>query len=90
MDILLGYFDVAEVCKLVGTFILNKLKNAFQNNTFALFITYLLYRDDILAVMKGLRGLEIEKLKKDIFKPSRFASKVLQLKLIYTHSPILM
>ena len=61
-------FDGAEKCKLVGTFILNKLKNAFQNNTFVLFITHLLYRGDILAVMKGLPGLEIEKLKKNISK----------------------
>ena len=46
----MGYLDGAEVCELVGTFILNKLNNVFQNNTFGL------YRDDDLAVIKGLSG----------------------------------
>ena len=55
-------FDGAEVCELVGTFILNKLKNVFQNNTFGL------YRDDGLAVIKGLSGPEIERLKKNVVK----------------------
>ena len=45
-----GCFDGAEVCELVGTFILNKLKNVFQNNTFGL------YGDDGLAVIKGFSG----------------------------------
>ena len=46
----------------MGTFILNKLKNVFQNNTFGL------YRDDELAVIEGLSGLEIERLKKNVVK----------------------
>ena len=58
----MGYFDGAEVCELVGTFILNKLENVFQNKTFGL------YRDDRLAVIKGLSGQEIERLKKNVFK----------------------
>ena len=61
-DVPMGCFDGAEVCELVGTFILNKLKNVFQNNTFGL------YRDDGLAVIKGLSGLEIERLKKNVVK----------------------
>ena len=44
-DVLMGCFDGAEVCELVGNFILNKLKNVFQNKTFGL------YRDDRLAVI---------------------------------------
>ena len=58
----IGCFDGAEVCELVGTFILNKLKNFFQNNTFGL------YRDDRLAVTKGLSGPEIERLNKNVVK----------------------
>ena len=58
----MGCFDGAEVCELVGTFIFNKLKNVFQNSTFGL------YRDDGLAVIKGLSGPEIERLKKIVFK----------------------
>ena len=61
-DVPMGCFDGEEVCELVGTFILNKLKNVFQNNTFGL------YRDDGLAVIKGLSGLEIERLKKHVVK----------------------
>ena len=61
-DVPMGCFDRAEVCELVGAFILNKLKNVFQNNTFGL------YRDDRLAVIKGLSGLEIERLKKNVVR----------------------
>ena len=61
-DISMGYFDGAEVCELVGTFILNKLKNVFQNNTFGL------YRDDRLVVIKGLSDPEIGRPKKNIDK----------------------
>ena len=50
------------MCKLVGAFILNKLENVFQNNTFGL------YKDDGLAVIKGLSGPEIERLKKNVVK----------------------
>ena len=56
----MGCFVGVEVCELVGTFILNKLKNIFQNNIFGL------NRDNELAVIKGLSGLEIERLKKNI------------------------
>ena len=55
----IGCFDEAEVCELVGTFILNKLKTVFQNNT---------NRDDGLAVIKGFSGPEIETLKKNVVK----------------------
>ena len=58
----MGCFDGAEVCDLVGTFIFNKLKNAFQNNTFSL------YRDNGLAVTEGLSGPEIERLTKNVVK----------------------
>ena len=58
----MGCLDGAEVCELVGTFILNKLNNVFQNNTFGL------YRDDDLAVIKGLSGAKIERLKKNVVK----------------------
>ena len=30
----MGSFDGAEVYELAGNFVLNKLKNVFQNNTF--------------------------------------------------------
>ena len=55
-------FDGGKVCKLVGTFILKKLKNIFQNSTFDF------YRDDGLAVIKDLSGPEIETVKKNVIK----------------------
>ena len=61
-DVPMGCFDGAEVCELVGTFIFNKLKNVFQNNTFNL------YRDNGLAVTEGLSGPEIERLTKNVVK----------------------
>ena len=45
-----------------GNFHFEQIKNVFQNNTFGL------YRDDGLAVIKGLSGPEIERLKKIVFK----------------------
>ena len=65
-DIAMGCFDGAEVCELVGTFILNKL-NVFQNNTFGL------YRDERSAVIKGLSGPEIGRLKKNVVKTFCFS-----------------
>ena len=35
-DVPMGCFDGTEMCELVGTFILNKLKDVFQNSTFGL------------------------------------------------------
>ena len=58
----MGCFDGTEVCELVGTFILSKLKNVFQNNRFGL------YRDDGLVVIRGLSGPEIKRLKKNVVK----------------------
>ena len=45
-----------------GNFHFEQIKNVFQNNTFGL------YRDDGLAVIKGLPGPEIERLKKNVAK----------------------
>ena len=45
-DVPMGCFDWAKVCELVRAFILNKLNNVFQNNTFGL------YSDDGLAIIK--------------------------------------
>ena len=41
----MGCFDVAEACKLVGTYILNQLKDTFQDHSVGL------YRDDGHAVI---------------------------------------
>ena len=51
-----------EVCELLGTFILNRLKNVIQSNMFCL------HRDDELADFKSLSCLEIERLKRIVDK----------------------
>ena len=58
----MGCFDGEEVCELVGTYILNQLKDTFQHYSVGL------YRDDGLAVVNGLYGSEIERIKKRIIK----------------------
>ena len=58
----MGCFDVVEVCELVGTCILNQLKDTFQDHSVGI------YRDDGLAVVKGLSGPEIERMKKRVTK----------------------
>ena len=61
----MGSFDGAEVCELVGLFLLNRLAHEFNNreNTG-------LYRDDGLASFKNMRPRIADKLKKrftDVF-----------------------
>ena len=46
-DVTMGSFDGAEICNLVGLFILNKLAAKFGNESVGL------YRDDGLALLKG-------------------------------------
>ena len=47
-DVAVGCYDGAEVCELVGLFILNKLSSADPNDSIGL------YRDDRLAVFKNM------------------------------------
>ena len=59
-DVTMGSFDGAEICKLVGLYILDILGNKFGNEMFGL------YRDDGLACLKNLNGHQSDKLRKDI------------------------
>ena len=61
-DIPMGYFDVAEVCKLVGSFILEQLSQFSKHHS------VWLYRDDGLAILKGLSGPETERVEKKVRK----------------------
>lgn len=60
-DVTMGAYDGAEVCEIVGLFILKKMSMFFKNEHVGL------YRDDGLAVTSG-SGPEIERTKKKIFK----------------------
>ena len=60
-DVTMGCYDGAEVCELVGLYILSELTKVPGLDSVGL------YRDDGLGVTKG-SGPQIEKLRKDIFK----------------------
>ena len=60
-DVTMGAYDGAEVCELVGLYILNKLESLINQEYVGL------YRDDGLAVL-DLPGPQIEQLRKNMFK----------------------
>ena len=61
-DVTMGAYDGAEVCELVGTFLLYKLSLKYNKNKIGL------YRDDGLAIFKNISGPKSEKIKKNIQK----------------------
>ena len=56
----MGSYDGAEVCELVGLFILDGLCNIYGKESMGL------YRDDGLAVFKNISGPQAERIRKDI------------------------
>ena len=60
-DVTMGSYDGAEVCELVGLYILDELSKFLNKNDVGL------YRDDGLIVLKNKNGHESDKIKK---KPS--------------------
>ena len=61
-DVTMGSYDGAEICELVGIFVLSQLPEGYDRNNIGL------YRDDGLAVFKGIPGNIAERMKKDITK----------------------
>ena len=61
-DITMGSFDGAEVCELVGLFLLNGLCNKYGVNNIGL------YRDDGLGILKNKSGPQADRVRKDITK----------------------
>ena len=57
-DLSMGCYDGTEVCELVGTYILNKLKNVTNKENIGL------YRDDGLGIFQNIPKIEIERKKK--------------------------
>ena len=57
-DVTMGAYDGAEVCELVGIFILYQLSRIYNKNDIGL------YRDDCLAVFRNTNGPQAEKIKK--------------------------
>ena len=60
-DVTMGSLDGAEICEMVGLYILNKLRDIIPFNQYGL------YRDDGLAMISG-SGPEMDRLWKDIIK----------------------
>ena len=58
-DVTMGSYDGAEICELVGLFILSKLKDTFGNNIG-------LYRDDGLVLLDTKSGRLSDKARKDL------------------------
>ena len=61
-DVTMGVYHGAEVCELVGTFLLYKLSREHDKNDIGL------HQDDGLAIFKTISGPKSEKVKKDIKK----------------------
>ena len=61
-DVTMGSYDGAEVCELVGTFILSKLENIIGKKNTGL------YRDDGLVVLRNMNARRIDKIRKIIIK----------------------
>ena len=61
-DVTMGSYDGAEVCELVGAFILNELASKYDAASIGL------YRDDGLAVFKNVTGRDADKTRKDFIK----------------------
>ena len=59
-DVTMGSYDGAEVCELVGLFILNGLSSEYGKESIGL------YRDDGLAIFKNISGLQAERIRKNI------------------------
>ena len=61
-DMAMGSYDGAEVCELVGLYLLNLLTNEFGKNNIGL------YRDDGLSCFQNISGPDSEKIKKKMRK----------------------
>ena len=61
----MGSFDGAEVCELVGLYILNILSQKFGSGNIGL------YRDDGLGCFQGINGSKADKIRKEIIKVFR-------------------
>lgn len=59
-DVTMGSYDGAEVCELLGLFILNNLSELIQKKDIGL------YRDDGLMVLRNKRGRATDKIRKEV------------------------
>ena len=62
----MGCYNGAEVCELVGTYILNKFKDVTNKENIGL------YRDDGLGILQNIPKTKIERKKKQIVKVLKY------------------
>ena len=66
-------YDGAEICEIVGLFLLNNLANRFDKNSVGL------YRDDGLALFENINGYRADKIHKEfhqLFKENRLSLEI--------------
>ena len=61
-DVTMGAYDGAEVCELVGAFLLDKISEKYEKNNIGL------YRDDGLSIFKNKSSTQLERIKKNLQK----------------------
>ena len=61
-DVTMGSFDGAEICELIGLFVLYKLNEKFKRGNIGL------YRNDGLAAVKNLNGRAADKTRREFTK----------------------
>ena len=61
-DVTMGCFDGAEVCQLVGAFVLATLSKAVPSSDIGL------YRDDGLGALRNTPGTEVDRIRKDVIR----------------------
>ena len=61
-DVTMGAYDGAEICELVGTYLLSELSGKCDKENIGL------YRDDGLAIFKNFSGPQTERMKKEFQK----------------------
>ena len=61
-DVTMGSYDGAEICELVGLFILERLGETFGHENIGL------YRDDGLAALKNVNGRQADKSRKTLIE----------------------
>ena len=59
-DVAMGTYDCAEVCELVGSFLLEKISEICNKSNIGL------YRDDGLSIFRNKSGTQLEKMKKKL------------------------
>ena len=83
LDVTVGVYDSAEVCKLAATYMLSLVSEKYNKKDFGL------YRDDGLRMVKNKSGPETEKIKKriqKIFKESKIIA-IRNGKIVWKHRP---